>query len=326
MGLFGDLFREVASEIGTAIVDGFNEAAEREEEKKQRIAQYENFCNQSSMEDLRFIVHDEENPDYYTDEYKEVAKNTISARKMLAMQAKNGVLKQMVSSPEFSNEALLEHYLRIRDYGEKMFEEDAKGLFSVYLSELMNRKDATAEYEEQLADYYSDSSLEDIEEVIYSKAFNYDCFMKNEAKRELEKRMAMVDSADQESIDEMDNDSFMEFYDIVRSDETQWFFDEDSGEVIEYNDYFGKYRAGMLAMCEKEIFGSRRYLIEDFLEDFCEDEVLEFSNYSNKKLKSILDWNKEDITVNNYYNAKEFDKISKFIATIILKKRLGEED
>ena len=90
---------------------------------------------------------------------------------------------------------------------------------------------------------------------------------------------------------------------------------------FEYNDYFGKYRAGMLAMCEKEIFGSRRYLIEDFLEDFCEDEVLEFSNYSNKKLKSILDWNKEDITVNNYYNAKEFDKISKFIATIILKEK-----
>ena len=321
MGLFGELFREIASEIGTAIVDGFNEANEREEEKKSRIAELEEICNRSSLDDLRYVIENEDNPEFYTDEYKEIAQKNISSRKTLVMQAKNGNLKQILT--EYADEELLQQYINLRDNGESLFEKDAKVLFSAYYEELIKRPGAVRIYEEDLHDSYEEDDFDDLIKISNSREYTYDRFIKYEVKHEIEKRLRIVESINPEDLAEMDNADFMELYDTVRRDKTRWYFDDDVDELISYNSYFGKYRTEILRVFENEISEERQYLVEAFINEYCEEEIEEYNNYSNKKLKEIISWNIEDVNEENYYSAVDYDEIDKIIAAFILKKRIG---
>ena len=65
------------------------------------------------------------------------------------------------------------------------------------------------------------------------------------------------------------------------------------------------------------MFVNRKYLVKEFLSEYCEKELEEFSNYSNKKLSSIISF--AETETNDA--AFDYDLCDKLIAEVILSER-----
>ena len=78
----------------------------------------------------------------------------------------------------------------------------------------------------------------------------------------------------------------------------------------------------MLQICENEFISNRGYLVSQFLSEYCEEEMEEYSNYSDKKLSNILGvvtGSDSDIS-----EEPQYDLCEKLIAKNILTQRGGE--
>ncbi len=319
MGFFSDIIRMAASEVANAVMDGVNEVAAAQEERMQYMEELKERYSTVGYSSLKEFV----------DERVVEADELTAIQAVLAERA--DFVNQICSLPpeeafcEFDDQEFVAFYDKlISSKGNLFSEKDAKTLVRKFQKELMSRPIAQRMYAQEKEDCFDDVSYEDLGTVILGNDVFYDAILKAEAERELEYRNSIIALVQPDVIDDLDNDEFMQIYAMVREDKEQiTYIDTKNGSVCKpYHKYFGENRNVMLQICEDEFISNRGYLIQQFLSEYCEEEMEEYSNYSDKKLRNILGvatGSDSDVS-----EAPQYDLCEKLIAKNILTQRGGE--
>ena len=324
MGLFGDLFMAVASEIGNSFLEGLNDTNEQKEIENPEIERLKETYYRTSLEDLKSFMED------CSDIEKVAFESIINERNILINYIRNNYQDFLMSASEIPVESLVELYKKVQADADSLYGE-GKGdiIFNAYKDVLMRSPRAKAIYKTDLDNEFKDLSYDDLIKISNSKDIHDDELRKAAADEELCSRDADIYTVLNE-LDEISNDEFMEIYDRVRKDkgyvlnsETSINYKED--EVEFYWRHYGEKREDMLACFEDEI-EDRQYLLNDFINDYCEDEVEEYLNKSTKELKNIVcqanDMDDDEYTYDTFSGEIfECDKITKVIISAILTNR-----
>lgn len=316
MGFFSDMIKMAASEVVNAVVEGINESALEEERKAEHL---EKFREMYAGTSYSVLVSQSEYEGYEPDEI-EALKSLIEERKQFA--------ELICSSPAdvfeaFDDEDLVKYYDRLIETKGSAFPDSyIKKVARAFQAEVMNRPIAKRMYMQEKEDCYDDCRYDKLKIIIEENNVFYNEVLKKEAEKELDYRNYIIEVLDSDSIEELENNEFMELYAIVRDDKnkTDYLCDENgftTGIAGSYNNYFGKFRNKILKNCERELCTNRKYLITKFISEYCEEEYEEYLNYSNKKLSSVI----------SLYGAEtcdtscDYDLCDKLIAESILSER-----
>ena len=314
MGFLSDVFKAVASEVATAVMDSVNETVRAEEEKEIYIEEMRKKYAGMSYDSLADLSEYEE----LGAEEAEAINNLIEEREQYA--------KAICESPEeilseFDDDDLVEYYISLLETRGNAFPEAyVKKVVKRFRDEVMSRKVAKSMYAKAKQDCFDNCRYDELKDIIWGNSAFYDDILKAEAKSEFEYRSALIEALSDENIEELDNDEFMELYALVRADKskTDYFFDGQKNEIEgTYNEYFGEHRDMLLKNCENEILRNRKYLIKQFVSEYCEENVEEYYNYSSSKLTSIVSL--FDNETKNEEN--DYDLCDKLIAETILAER-----
>lgn len=140
----------------------------------------------------------------------------------------------------------------------------------------MSRPIAKRMYAQKIEDYFDKNAYYELEVIILGNDIHYDEILKDEAKREFEYRNELIKCVDEEEIDELNNDEFMQIYALLRADKSQVLYEKntvgmwDVSKSKSYYPYFGETRNKMLKACETELNLNRKFLINKFLLEYCE--------------------------------------------------------
>ena len=316
MGFFSDIIRAATSEVINAVIDGVNETTRAEEEKEMYMDEIREKYTGIAYTTLIDLS-----------DYEGLEANERDAIKILIEERKQ-YAKVICDSPEeavstFDDEDLITYYRRLLETRGSAFPDSyAKKVVAVFQDELMSRTVAKRIYAQNVEDYFDNTRYDELKPIIDGNNIFYDEVLKKEAARELEYRNYIINALDINNIDDLENNEFMQMYALVRSDkeQTDYAFDESSSSnkiVGTYNNYFGEHRKKILDNCEREMITNRKYLIKTFLLEYCENECEEFSNYSNKKLSSIITLTKAESSDESY----NYDLCDGLIAESILSER-----
>lgn len=328
MGFFGDILKMAASEVANTVIDGVNEAIMAQEEQDRYR---EEFIEQLRKEDYDTLLEYIQDPEDIDNDLIEAIKNILIERDKLVKKLHNISHEEAFS--EFDDQALVYYYEKLLvNQGALYKEDDAEYVVCVFQKELMSRPTAKRIYAQSKEDYFENFSYDSIKAVVASNDIFDDEILKAEATKELEYRNDLINSIVSDEMDDLDNTDFMAIYDKVRKDKTiinygntqQYMQHEtDSLEYTLYNNDFGEFRNIMLKICEHEISKKRKYLLEDFLNKYCEEEIELYYNYPDKKLKFILSFT--ELIVDNktwmLEHPEQYDLCDKIIADLILTKR-----
>lgn len=322
MGFFSDIIRMAASEVANAVMDGVNEVVASQEEQTQYLEELKAKYSTVAYSTLKEFV------DENVVEGAELTaiKNVLSERADFVNRVRS--LPPEEAFCEFDDQNFVDYYNKLIETRGALFsEQDAKALVRQFQKELMARPIAKRMYAQSKEDYFDEFRYDELETVILGNDAFYDAILKAEAERELEYRNSIISLVKPDVIDDLDNDEFMQIYALVRSDEERVDYDNlmsGSGSTA-YHQYFGEVRDQMLKICENEFITNRGFLIRQFILEYCEDELETYSNFSDKKLRHILE---SEGTDNNSdaetADAEQYDLCSKLIAKNILNERGGE--
>lgn len=316
MGFFSDMLKMAASEVVNAVVDGINESVLAEEEKTERLAE---FREMYAGVPYSTLVSQSEYQGYKADEI-EMIKSLMKERKQFAELVCTSPSEAFQS---FDDEDLVKYFDKlVETQGAAFPDAYVKKVVKLFQEEVMNRPVAKRMYMQAKEDCYENYRYDDLEIIIEENNVFYNEVLKREAQRELECRNYIIEVLDNDVIEELDNDEFMKLYAIVREDKdkTDYSYDDNGSSIGiagTYNNYLGKYRNKILKNCEREIVTNRSYLVAKFLSEYCEEEYVEFLNYSNKKLSSIISLSETETSDPAY----AYDLCDKLIAESILSER-----
>ncbi len=317
MGFFSDMLKMAASEVVNAVMEGVNEATNVQEEKERHLQELREQYSSVSYEILDSMST-----------YDKFDNDEIALMKTL-MEERNQLAKTIIESPdeafqEFDDEDLVAFYEKLlRTEGGLFPDQYVKKLIRLFQNEVLSRPIAKRIHEQNNVDCFEDKDYDELETIVLGNSVFIDDVLKAEAINELECRNSIIESLEPDVIDELDNNEFMQIYSIVRSDKAKCTYEFTGTENIitgQHHSYFGEHQRRILKNCENEILTNRKYLIRKFLSEYCENEFEEYSNYSNKKLASIIEYAEAGCEEVAY----DYDLCDKLIAQSILSERGGE--
>lgn len=325
MGLFGELFKAVASEVGNSIIESINEFAEQEEAKNSEIEKHKQTFARINLETLR------EYKKTCSEAERQAIEYVFKEREQIVNEIKNDYNAFVESTYSLSDEELVKYYQKMCDNADSLFgSENREILIKAYQDALMKRPGAMAIYDSEKESEMEYLSYDNLVEITDSTDISDDKIKKQCARHELYSRTSDIERAINET-EHLSNSEFMEIFNRVRMDKGRLigktaFFSGYDDDVKCCWRYYGESRKTMHKCLENELMENREYILNEFIELYCENEVKEYLNMSTKDLKEIAynlaNKNEEEIQYNSFNGEIiEYDFISVAIILTILKSR-----
>lgn len=332
MGLLGDLFKEVATEIGNAVMESVNEVfldnnnvEDYDDENDPQVDAYKESMNNVSLDTLyEMAINTDGN---YDPAMCSAAKQTISERKELANSVFESPEDNMFADllEDLDDRQFAKFYSEYMGKVESLYNQDANYVADFLKNKLNERRVAKGLYYELKKEECEGKDYPDLEEIITGKSVQYDQVYKKAAQEELDDRDEMINRALSEELCEMDNNDFLEILYLAKSDTLC--YSNIPGELFRKDGkyrYFGEYRNPVLHKCIQEFCKNRKFLHAQYIEEYCEDIFEDYSQKSTRYLENKFDTIKKNMD-NGILIGEDFDCIDFLILGVILKYRKEEE-
>lgn len=312
MGIFGDIFREVVSEIGNVVIEEISKEFNQNNYDEQRVQELKVSMDNYSLEEVRECTKSTDN------DMKEAAIRTLDFRTQfiedIRENGENSDFGALIN--EYDDEDFIKIYMNFMEKAEKLYGENADVLIK-FLRHMMLMKGSVSRYAEIVSGYYADTDYLDLMRITKQVVKTVDTVLLEEAYREKWNREELVRIATSDEIKELEDVELMDLTNLARCDSLVY---HDDGTY--HYSYFGYDRDKVLHNCEKEISRCRKHLLKTFIEEYCDEEFRRYYSYSKERLQAIADWKEgQECEYENGY-----DYFDRLIAALMIEIKIKEEE